>query len=504
MSKKQNKRKQSTKSNIGNIFLIISIALLGFAVVFNKLIGWKIALIVGLSGLLLFLIGLLLKRNGGKIFISIINILLSAALIYTQVEFNRLFNYEETESHIVSLVVMANSPITEVDQAKGKTFANFSSSNNDSYDHFLEVKGNELLVTENLTTFNSVGNAVNALYDDSVEVLVLDEGFRDIIMDTHGKFDTDTRVIAQFSYEVDKESGGEALPETNVEIPALPGELDPGLDPDHDGTNGLPDTDPIEVGKNSFTIVISGVDTYSNKISAVSRSDVNMLMSVNMDTHQIALASIPRDAYLPISCFNNNWDKVTHSGLGGVRCTQQTFANYFNMPIDYYAKVNFTSLIRIVDIVGPIQVNSHYTFTGHSGSRFVKGRNTLNGTQALEFSRTRKTVPGGDFTRGIHQMEVIKAIIAKLSSVNSVLNLTNLVNAVSANVDTNIPSSLISRLVSSQLASGGWNVVSQSQLNGKGIYTRKSYKIPNQNIYVMVPYQSSKEKVRAALAQVLK
>ncbi len=503
MSRKQNKRKQS---NIGNIFLVISIVLLVFAVLFNKLIGWKIALIVGLSGLLLFLIGLLLRRNGGKIFISIINILLSVALIYTQVEFNRLFNYEESESHLVSLVVMANSPITEIDQAKGKTFANFSSANNDSYNHFLEVKGNELLVTENLTTFNSVENAVNALYEETVEVLILDEGFRDIIVDTdtHSKFDTDTRILAQFSYEVDKETGGEALPETNVEIPTLPIELEPGQDPDDDGTTGLPVTDPIEVGKNSFTILISGIDTRSNVISAASRSDVNMLMSVNMDTHQIALASIPRDAYLPISCFNNNWDKVTHSGLGGVRCTQQTFANYFNMPIDYYAKVNFTSLIRIVDIVGPIQVNSHYTFTGHSGSRFVKGRNTLNGTQALEFSRTRKTVPGGDFTRGIHQMEVIKAIIAKLSSVNSVLNLTNLVNAVSANVDTNIPSSLISRLVSSQLASGGWNVVSQSQLNGKGIYTRKSYKIPNQNIYVMVPYQSSMEKVRAALAQVLK
>ena len=227
-------------------------------------------------------------------------------------------------------------------------------------------------------------------------------------------------------------------------------------------------------------------------------------MAVNMDTHQVALASIPRDAFMPISCFGNNWDKITHSGLGGVRCTQKSIANYFNMPINYYAKVNFTSLMRIIDIVGPIQAYSHYSFTGHSGARFNKGMNTLSGSKALEFARTRKTVPGGDFTRGIHQMEVIKGTIAKLSSVNSVLNLNNLVTAISRNVDTNIPSSVISKLIASQLQSGGWNVVSQSQLKGRGILTRRSYKIPNQNIYVMLPYESSLRNVRNALSNVLK
>ena len=494
MSKKQKRN----KSSIGNVLLVVSILLLVFSIFFNKLLGWKISLIAGLVGLLLFLIGLLLKRNGGKVFVSLINILLSVALIYTQVEFNRIFNYESTETHTVSLVVMANSPITTVDEAKGKPFVSFESADQKAYQHFLEVKGIELEVPQNINIHNSLENAVSDLYEEVSDILVLDEGFRDIILETHEKFETETRILAQYTYEVDKEGSGEALPDTGTEVPALPDDIDPGDNPDPTLL------DPLEIGKNSFTVMISGVDMYSNSISAASRSDVNMLMSVNMDTHQIALASIPRDAYLPISCFGNNWDKVTHSGLGGVQCTQQTFANYFNMPIQYYAKVNFTSLIRIVDILGPITVNSHYTFTGHLGTKFVKGNNTLNGAQALEFSRTRKTVTGGDFTRGIHQMEVIKAIIGKLSSINSALNLTSLVNAVSTNIDTNVPSSLISQLIASQLSSGGWNVTSQSQLQGEGVTTRKSYKLPNQNIYVMIPDQKSRAEVRADLGKILK
>ena len=230
-------------------------------------------------------------------------------------------------------------------------------------------------------------------------------------------------------------------------------------------------------------------------MTTISRSDVNILMTVNPTTHEILTTSIPRDSFIPISCFDDYYDKLTHSGIRGVDCTVNSLENYLGVTINYYARVNFTSVINILDVVGSIDVYSHYSFQAYDGTWFNEGINTLNSQQALVFSRERKNVPGGDITRGIHQQEVIKATFSKIVTSISPWNIEGLISQFNTSVDTDFGSDGLSALLQLQLEKNpSWNFETLAITGEGGMST--TYLYPDQNLSIIYPNETDVQTAR--------
>ena len=166
--------------------------------------------------------------------------------------------------------------------------------------------------------------------------------------------------------------------------------------------------------ENIFTVYISGIDCFGS-IRRRSRSDVNILATVNIETGQILLVSTPRDYFVPLSISNGIPDKLTHAGIYGINVSLDTLSMLYDIDIDYYFRVNFDGFKDIINALGGVTVNSQYTFST-GGYTYQKGENFLNGEQALSFARERYTLSGGDRQRGKNQMAVIKGLIKKMTS----------------------------------------------------------------------------------------
>ena len=223
----------------------------------------------------------------------------------------------------------------------------------------------------------------------------------------------------------------------------------------------------VPVSPDAFLVLVSGIDT-SGPVSTRSRSDVNILIAVNPSTNRIVTASIARDTYVPLDGEGGPLDKLTHTGIYGVETTMRTLEHYLNVDINYYLRVNFTSFLNIIDVVGDIEVESHYDFTSSGGIHFYEGMNTMDAKTALVFVRNRYDVPGGDITRGLHQQEVIKAIIKKMTRPENLTHIGRMVDAVAESVDTDVSNDLVNRLINKQIADGkGWQIESMV-LDGVG------------------------------------
>ncbi len=201
-----------------------------------------------------------------------------------------------------------------------------------------------------------------------------------------------------------------------------------------------------------FVVYISGIDVYGS-ITTKSRSDVNVLMTVNPSTKEIALITTPRDAYVEIpGKTKTQRDKLTHAGNFGVTYSMATLEKLYGIPVDYFIRVNFTSMEDIVDLLGGVDVYSHYSFVARHGKYpFVKGINHMNGSQALSFARERKTVTGGDTTRGKHHVELVKGLFKKVTGTSVLMSYQSLMDTVADNFQTDISTAQIAALVAMQL-----------------------------------------------------
>lgn len=251
--------------------------------------------------------------------------------------------------------------------------------------------------------------------------------------------------------------------------------------------------DEVDVTKNPFTILISGIDTYG-EIGASGRSDVNLLMTVNPVSRQILLISIPRDYYVEMACEEGSGcpagqrDKLTHSGIYGIQATEKTLENLLDLTINYDVRVNFSTVIRVIDELGGIEVNNVDSFTIGEYS-FEPGMIHMNGDQALAFSRERYSFKEGDRERGRNQMRVVQGIIQKALSPEILANYQGILNAVSSSIQMNLSADDIAKLVNIQLSKpSSWQIYTYS-LNG---YDANDY-APSQgdNAYVMLPNDQS-------------
>lgn len=256
----------------------------------------------------------------------------------------------------------------------------------------------------------------------------------------------------------------------------------------------------VDVTDKTFAMYISGIDTYGD-ISSVSCSDVNMVLVVNPKTHQILMVSIPRDYYVQLHGTTGNKDKLTHAGSYGVEMSIQTIEDLLDMSINYYVKVNFTSLIDIVDALGGVDVYSEYSFTSIEGYSYTEGYNSVDGIEALWFARERKAFIDGDRQRGRNQQALIDAIFRKATSKSVITKYNSLLNGIDGSFVTNMSVNRITALIKMQLSDNAKWTLTSTSLDGTDS-SNYTYTYSNQLLYVMEPNMDSVEAAKDMIAQV--
>ncbi|MBQ6661164.1 MAG: LCP family protein [Lachnospiraceae bacterium] len=265
-----------------------------------------------------------------------------------------------------------------------------------------------------------------------------------------------------------------------------------------------PDNSGKDVTSEPFTIYISGIDRYG-AITTRSRSDVNLILAINPKTHEIAIVSTPRDSYVHIPGKTTSMkDKLTHAGLYGPEYSMATLENLYGISIDFYLRLNFSSVEKIVNLLGGVDAMSLYNFTGRFGNyQFTKGMNHMDGHMALAFARERVTVTGGDWTRAKHQIELLKGLINKVTTSAVLSNYQSLLNEATKSIQTDLTLAQMVSLASSQLSNGGKWHVSSYATTGDGSYQYcAAYK--GKKLWVALLHKKSVEKSATLINRVLR
>lgn len=259
----------------------------------------------------------------------------------------------------------------------------------------------------------------------------------------------------------------------------------------------------VDVTKDSFNIYVSGLDT-EGTIDVVSRSDVNMIVTVNPKTHQILLTSIPRDYYIELPDTGGAMDKLTHTGNHGIQETVAAVEKLTGLDMNYYVKVNYTTVTELVDAIGGIEVYSDYTFVTHGMDvyyEFYEGVNQMDGSRALAFARERKSFSDGDFQRNKNQQLVLEGVLKKAMSSTTILTkYTSILNAIEDCVEINMSQKDIRRLIKMQ--SDGmptWTIKKQSITGSVG---SEACYMDGLNLYASVVLQDQ-ESIIAAVDEII-
>lgn len=445
-----NKRKNNTKSlwkNINFYFILIytffSLVFIVQLMIVNILpLKYLIPIIIVL---LLILIGMYFLQMGkkvnrinkilGKILIVALSGILGIGNWYLFAT-NSLFSNitgDNSQTIVISVVVMKKSSVNEISDLKGKEAGYSKTSNQAILNKAFKDFKSDLKDDVVLNDFNTYKELADSLYNENISAIIMDEATRGMFEDEYGDFSSVTRVIKEYKYKTEIKNTSKS----------------------------------VNVTSEPFNVYITGIDTYGT-LSTVARSDVNMIASVNPVTHQILLVSVPRDYYVPQTCQNNQKDKLTHTGIYGTSCTIDTMSKFMDIDINYYVRVNFSSLINIVDSLGGVTVDNPTAFIDSEGTAFAFGAINLNGDKALKYSRERYAFSGGDRERGKNQMRVISGIINKAISPTIITNYTSVLNAVSGSFQTNMSNSEMTSFIKKQLNDmSGWTI-SQYAVDGTG------------------------------------
>jgi LCP family protein required for cell wall assembly len=326
--------------------------------------------------------------------------------------------------------------------------------------------------------YNSLPEAAAALTSGEVEALIMNKAYMSVLTDTDefSFFDSDTRLIYEVSLSVESGSG---FNRTNT------------------SANGS-----SEITKSPFLVYVSGSDT-RNQILDQSRSDVNIIMAVNPTTKQVLLINTPRDYYVSNPAGDGAKDKLTHCGLDGIDCSMEALDLLYDTYINHYIQINFTGFETLIDAIGGITVYSPQDFSTVEGYYYSEGENYLNGAEALSFARERYSFESGDIQRGKNQMEVIRAVIDKMTSSTVILeNYQEILNSLQDMMITDFSSSDISSLINMQLSDNAqWEILSYTATGEGGMDT--TYSLGDTYVYVMYPDEACVEKIQDLLDRFL-
>ncbi len=471
-TRKRRRRRKSNRHTIGKVMAIIQIVLsvVFMAVLFMiNVLPMKYMAIV--FGILLFLdmfsLGSQFTRSAhviGKIDCILMCILLILGNVYLIRTNATLFSITNNTYKVdrIAIAVLNSDPAQTIEDASGYTFGAQVIGGSDKVEQAIDQITKELGQDLYYENYEDPYAMVQNLYDGNIQAIIYNTAYDSSLTERFPSFSQDVRELKHI--------------EIKTEVQNISG-------------------DKKDVTKVPFTVFISGIDT-EGSISTTSRSDVNMLVTVNPTTHQILMTSIPRDYYVQLPGISGEYyDKLTHAGLYGADCSMNTLSQLFGIDIDYYAKVNFTTLRDMVNALGGVDLDSRYEFTTISGEYFVEGMNYgVDGSSALAFARERYNLPNGDNDRVINQQIVLKAIINKCMSPAILTGYMGIMDSLSDSFETSLSQQQISSLVRMQLDQGsGWEILS-SRVVGTGD-ENTCYSSGDNLLYVMVPDYSSVETV---------
>lgn len=412
-----------------------------------------------------------------KVFAVLFSLILVVGCVYINSTRKAISNISGTKVHETEMgvYVLADSEAKTVNDLKDGTFGIISNIDRENTDKTVSDINKELSSNINTVEYMGTAELVNALYNKNVSAAIFNQSYISVLSEIEGYEDIEQKLKLITTYK------------QVSEVVNKPNNNDPnnGSYPSKEGV---------------FAVYVSGIDT--NGAPTVNQnSDVNILLVVNTNTHQILMINTPRDFYVPLSISNGVRDKLTHAGCYGIDCSVDTLEMLYGINIDHYLKVNFTGFVGIINSLKGVDVYSEYDFTSHHGGyHFVKGINHMNGEQALGFARERYSFGTGDRQRGKNQMAVIKAMINKMMSKDMLLNYTSVLNAVSASMATDMSYDEISSLVKMQLDSmPSWDIQSYS-VDGTGDNLPCfSLSFPN---YVMIPDENTLNQAKSYIKDI--
>lgn len=375
-------------------------------------------------------------------------------------------NAEVERATVTFYTLEDNSAQTLEDLAEG-SFGILAQLDRTNTDATLQQVEQQHQLTLTTVEYANLTQLADALLNGEVDAIMLNEAYLPLYEDTPGYEDFASR-LRQLSTQV-VEHVVETQPETD-------------------------NSDPI------VNILISGSDTRNSTIDSRGRSDVNILVSMNTQTHEILLLSTPRDYFVPLDVgVDNAYDKLTHAGIYGMDVLMGTLENLYGVQIDYYFRINFTGFVDVIDALGGIQVYSDYTFDAR-GAHFEQGWNTVNGEEALKFARERYAFKEGDRQRGDNQMEVIKGVLNKAMNPSVLASYPAILDSIQDCIDTSVPYDVLAALVRQQLSDNAQWTVESFSVNGSDAHST-TYSM-NQELYVMIPDESTVEEAKTKLAAI--
>lgn len=348
----------------------------------------------------------------------LINILISTVIIYAYNSISKINKNYITYSS--SLIVKAESEIEEINDVDNLIIGMINdTSSPDGYIIPKEIiKENNLDDTNDIEEYDDYSTMIADLYEGTIDALFISTDYESMFssMESYANIKNETKIIITKEKEMakTKTSKRESL------------------------SAGKDVTEP-------FTILLMGVDSTTDGLTknTIANGDSLILITFNPKTLNATMLSIPRDSYLPIACWSGKPEnKITHAAAYGTDCMMSTIENYFDVTIDYYAKINFKGLVTLVDKLGGITVEVPQDLCTDNSNRegtvcINQGIQTLNGEQALVLARNRKQLVAGDLDRGLNQQIVIQGILNKVKDMRSINQVLEILNTITNNLDTN-------------------------------------------------------------------
>ena len=446
--KKKKKKNKRPISKFMTIFMIISLALLIFQIIKLNLLPAKLIVLVSLVMIILCLIIILIfhfkaKKFLPRILAGFVALCMCVGLAYgnyfiykTDDTFDVVTSLADSKATMTSIVVLKSSSIKKEKDLKGKTIGTILDMDKVATNRMLKDLDSDNIKYKT-KDYSTLDDMMEAFYAGEVDAICLNEKYRDILHESEAyfNFQTDSRVVHQNVHY------------TKVE------------------KNDNP-SDPVnDISKDAFTVLVSGNDSYGTLQDSNTRSDANLLLTVNPKTGTILMTSIPRDYYVELvcpeddpelACPEGSSDKLTHSGLMGVKSTEETIEKALGIKINYNVRINFSSVVNLVDALDGIDLDIKKgeevdIFYVNSQPGLSVGKHHVDGETALAFARERHAYLDGDNQRVRNQQKVFKAIFKRIVSPKMITNYGKFMDALAVAFDTNLSGDEISNFVKYEL-----------------------------------------------------
>ena len=446
--KKKKKKNKRPISKFMTIFMIISLALLIFQIIKLNLLPAKLIVLVSLVMIILCLIIILIfhfkaKKFLPRILAGFVALCMCVGLAYgnyfiykTDDTFDVVTSLADSKATMTSIIVLKSSSIKKEKDLKGKTIGTILDMDKVATKRMLKDLDSDNIKYKT-KDYSTLDDMMEAFYAGEVDAICLNEKYRDILHESEAyfNFQTDSRVVHQNVHY------------TKVE------------------KNDNP-SDPVnDISKDAFTVLVSGNDSYGTLQDSNTRSDANLLLTVNPKTGTILMTSIPRDYYVELvcpeddpelACPEGSSDKLTHSGLMGVKSTEETIEKALGIKINYNVRINFSSVVNLVDALDGIDLDIKKgeevdIFYVNSQPGLSVGKHHVDGETALAFARERHAYLDGDNQRVRNQQKVFKAIFKRIVSPKMITNYGKFMDALAVAFDTNLSGDEISNFVKYEL-----------------------------------------------------